>query len=150
MTLTIREVASRTGLAASTLRYYEQEGLLGPVHRDGGNRRAYGEADLEWLELIACLKNTGMPIQEIRRFVTLCGKGDATLRERYRIVQAHREATAARIAALQKELAHIEYKVAYYRVACAEGTEARLKALQPPADTDRCAWVAAMEADRRG
>ena len=149
MGYTIGEVSRRTGLTASTLRYYETEQLLTPVRRDGANRREYGQQDLEWLSIITCLKNTGMPIQEIRRFVTLCGKGDATLRERYRIVQAHREATAARIAALQKELAHIQYKVAYYRVACAEGTEARLKALRPPEGADRCAWIATVEAEGR-
>ena len=139
MTYTIREITRRTGLTASTLRYYETEKLLGPVRRDAANRRVYGEGDLAWLSIITCLKNTGMPIQEIRRFVALCGQGDATLGERYRIVLAHRSATQARIDALQKELAHIEYKVAYYRAACEAGTEAELKRREADS-AEPCCW----------
>ncbi len=119
MSYTIGEVVARTGLTASTLRYYESEKLLSPIRRDAANRRCYDKADMDWLELITCLKNTGMPIQEIRRFVALCGQGDKTLAQRYDIVLAHRQATMARIAALQTELLHIDRKVAYYRDACA-------------------------------
>lgn len=139
MGYTIGEVSRRTGLTASTLRYYETEQLLTPVRRDGANRREYGQQDLEWLSIITCLKNTGMPIQDIRRFVTLCGQGDGTLAERYRIVLAHREASMARIAALQKELAHIDYKVAYYRAACEAGSEAAVRSCLEPWQGDACA-----------
>ena len=126
MLYTIQQVAQITGLPASTLRFYEAEGLLPPVERNKANRRIYGDASMEWLSIVTCLKNTGMPIQEIRRFVGLCRQGDATLTERYRIVLAHRQATEARIAQLQKELEHINAKVAYYRTACDAGTEAAL------------------------
>lgn len=139
MPYTIREITQRTGLTASTLRYYESEKLLGPVQRDAANRRLYGDSDLEWLSIITCLKNTGMPIHEIRRFVALCGQGDVTLAERYRIVLAHKRATEARIAAMQKELAHIDYKVAYYRAACEAGTEAELKKHQAESG-EPCCW----------
>ena len=132
MQYTIREVAQRTGLTASALRYYEREGLLCAVQRNGGGRRVYNEQDMDWLGIITCLKNTGMPITEIRRFVALCGQGDSTLAERYRIVLLHRQATQARIEALQKELAHINYKVAYYRAACEAGSEKHAESCQPP------------------
>ena len=138
MTYSIREVSALTGLTASTLRYYESEQLLSPVHRNGANRREYDAQDMDWLSIITCLKNTGMPIQEIRRFVTLCEQGDQTLAERYRIVLSHRQATQARIAALKRELAHIDYKVAYYDAACKAGTEAELKKLKPPDNANCC------------
>ncbi|NLI22160.1 MAG: MerR family transcriptional regulator [Clostridiales bacterium] len=118
MAYSIREVSRRTGLPASTLRYYETERLLPPVPRDGARRRAYAQEDLETIAVVTCLKNTGMPIQEIRRFMQLCRQGDSTLPERYRIVLAHRRATQERIARLQKELMHVNQKVAYYRAAC--------------------------------
>ena len=132
MQYTIREVAQRTGLTASALRYYEREGLLCAVQRNGGGRRVYNQQDMDWLGIITCLKNTGMPITEIRRFVALCGQGDSTLAERYRIVLLHRQATQARIEALLKELAHINDKVAYYRAACELGSEKHLEGCQPP------------------
>lgn len=131
MQYSIREVVQRTGLTASTLRYYEREGLLCAVERNGGGRRVYGEQAMDWLGIITCLKNTGMPIQEIRRFVTLCGQGDATLEERYYIILRHRAATEQRIAALRKELEHIDRKAAYYRAACEVGTEKCLNGCEP-------------------
>ena len=131
MQYTIREVAQRTGLTASTLRYYEREGLLCAVERNGGGRRVYGEEAMDWLSIITCLKNTGMPIQEIRRFVMLCGQGDETLQERYYIILRHRAATEQRIAALRKELEHIDRKAAYYRAACEAGTERCLNGCEP-------------------
>ena len=118
MEYTIREVSRRTGLPASTLRYYESEHLLSPVRRNGANRRVYDEQDMDWLSIITCLKNTGMPIQEIKRFVALCSEGEQTLTQRHELLLAHRAATEARIAQLQKELCHIDAKVDYYRRAC--------------------------------
>lgn len=129
MQYTIREVSSLTGLPASTLRYYENEHLLSPVRRNGANRRVYDEQDMDWLSIITCLKNTGMPIQEIKRFVSLCSQGDQTLTERHKLLLAHRAATEARIAQLQKELQHIEAKVAYYQRAC---EAARIGTAVPP------------------
>lgn len=147
MTYSIREVSALTGLTASTLRYYESEQLLSPVRRNGANRRVYDDQDMDWLSIITCLKNTGMPIQEIRRFVTLCERGDETLHERYRIVLDHKRATEARIAALERELQHINYKVAYYQAACAAGTEAELKKIKSANcrfdDLQACATAAA-------
>ena len=124
MFYTIQQVAQKTGLSTSTLRYYEAEGLLQRVARDGANRRTYGQEDLDWLSIITCLKNTGMPILEIRRFVILCGQGDTTLQQRHQLLLAHREATKERIEQLQNEMAHINAKVAYYEAACAANCEA--------------------------
>ena len=45
----IGEIARRAGVAASTIRYYEQMGLVSPAHRSEGNQRRYEKADLERL-----------------------------------------------------------------------------------------------------
>ena len=67
----IREVSEKTGLSAHTLRYYEKEGVLRGVDRSQGGFRQYTDDDLESLGLVCCLKNTGMSIQEIARFMEL-------------------------------------------------------------------------------
>ena len=58
--------SSKVGLAASTLRYYEQQKLLS-VKRDKAGRRIYDETDIPWLAFIIRLKETGMPIREIAK-----------------------------------------------------------------------------------
>lgn len=63
--LTIGEVARQTGTAATTLRYYEQIGLLPAPARLGGQRR-YDHAILARLEVIALCKSAGFSLEEIQ------------------------------------------------------------------------------------
>lgn len=62
--LTIGDVARRTGVAQTTLRYYEQVGLLPPPERAGGQRR-YQESILVRLEVIRLCKAAGFTLEEI-------------------------------------------------------------------------------------
>ena len=110
----IREVSQRTGLSAHTLRYYEKEGLLAPVERTPGGFRQYTDEDLEALGLICCLKNTGMSLQEIMRFVHLTHEGDRTLRERVDLLRAHRETVIARMNEMQKYLDKVTWKLNFF------------------------------------
>lgn len=65
--LTIQQAAVRTGLSVHTLRYYEKMGLMEPIPRGENGHRSYHEQDLEWIELIARLRTTGMPIADMQR-----------------------------------------------------------------------------------
>lgn len=47
----------------------------------------FSDADMQWIQLIECLRNTGMPISEVKNYVELCLKGDETLEERLKIVK---------------------------------------------------------------
>ncbi|MBR6165032.1 MAG: MerR family transcriptional regulator [Clostridia bacterium] len=110
----IQEVCSKTGLSAHTLRYYEKEGLLTNVSRSSGGFRQYSDEDLEWLGLICCLKNTGMPLQEIARFVQLAHQGNSTLRERVGLLKDHREKLISRMEEMQRYLDKITWKVDFF------------------------------------
>ena len=58
MAYTVGEMAKRLGVPASTLRYYDKEGLLPFVGRSSGGIRVFEEKDFEWLRIIECLKKT--------------------------------------------------------------------------------------------
>ena len=118
----IGDMSRETGLSVSTLRYYEKLGLLAPVPRSAGNIRQYGEADLERLRMLECLKNTGMALKDIRTFFSWCDEGDATLPARYQMFLERRAETLRQISLLQKELRHIEYKCEFYRRALQYGS----------------------------
>ena len=62
--LDIREVAQRSGVAASTLRFYEEKGLIASVGRRG-LRRLFAPRVLERLALIALWRAAGFPLKEI-------------------------------------------------------------------------------------
>ena len=110
----IQEVSRKTGLSAHTLRYYEKEGLLNGVIRSPGGFRQYTDEDLERLGLICCLKNTGMSIQEIARFVQLTREGDHTLEERVKLLREHRERVLARISEMQTHLEKVTWKLNFF------------------------------------
>ena len=63
--LTIGEVVQRTGKAASTIRYYEEIGLLSPPERISGRRRYPSEIVRE-LAIIETAQRAGLSLQEIR------------------------------------------------------------------------------------
>ena len=63
---TIGKVAAAAGVAVSTLRYYEREGLLTPSHRTSSNYRIYVEADIERLRFIKAAQATGFTLEDIR------------------------------------------------------------------------------------
>ncbi|MDT5173744.1 MAG: hypothetical protein QOG37_995 [Mycobacterium sp.] len=65
MSLTIGEVARQAGIAATTLRYYEQVGLVPAPARQGGQRR-YDSSVLSRLEVVRLCKSAGFTLDEIQ------------------------------------------------------------------------------------
>lgn len=118
MLYTVGEMAKMLGIPASTLRYYDKEGLLPFVERSSGGI----PADYEWLKTIQCLKKTGMPLKEIRTFVRMSMEGDTTIDQRLEIIQAQRELVKGQIAEQQQILKMLDFKCWYYETAKAAGT----------------------------
>ena len=110
----IQDVSNKTGLSTHTLRYYEKEGLISGVERSQGGFRQYTDEDLEALGLVCCLKNTGMSLQEILRFVQLTREGDYTLEERVELLRKHRENVIQRMAEMQKYLDKVTWKLNFF------------------------------------
>ena len=110
----IQDVSKKTGLSTHTLRYYEKEGLITGVGRSQGGFRQYTEEDLEALGLVCCLKNTGMSLQEILRFVQLTREGDHTLKERVALLREHRENVIRRMEEMQKYLDKVTWKLNFF------------------------------------
>ena len=110
----ISEVSERLGLSVHTLRYYESEGILGPITREASGKRLYSNSDLEWLIWIQRLKSTGMSLSDIKAFSNLRLLGDDSLTDRKNMLAQHAEALKIEIAHLQGELNLVESKVKAY------------------------------------
>ena len=122
MAYTVGEMAKRLGVPASTLRYYDKEGLLPFVERSGGGIRMFKDADFEWLTIIECLKKTGMPIKEIKHFIDWCIEGDTTIGKRLGLIERQREVVRSQIEQLQETLQILDYKCWFYETAQKAGT----------------------------
>lgn len=88
--LTIGQLAERTGLAVSAIRFYESRGLVSPGRNAGGQRR-FARADLRRLSFVMVLQQLGYTIAEIRACLDDLPEGRApTKRDWTRISRAMR------------------------------------------------------------
>ena len=122
MYYTVGEMAKRLGVAPSTLRYYDQEGLLPFVERSEGGIRVFKESDYEWLQVIGCLKKTGMQLRDIKTFIEMAMQGDQTIEPRLALITKQKESVKAQIAELEETLRTLEFKEWYYNTAKENGT----------------------------
>lgn len=130
---TIREAAALTGLPASTLRYYETVGVIGPVSRgETSGHRVYDEEDLDQLMWVACLAATGMSVADMRTYVTNGQLGVQAAQEQIQLLteQERRLALEAERVALRHR--YVRLKIDYWH-AVAAGDSARTQQLSKQA-----------------
>ena len=122
MTYTIGAMARLLNIAPSALRYYDKEGLLPFVKRSSGGIRIFDQQDYEWLQIIECLKKTGMQLKDIRRFIQLAMQGDETIEARLDLFIKQREVVKKQMEDLQETLDTLNFKCWYYETAKEAGS----------------------------
>lgn len=122
MVYTVGEMAKVLGVPASTLRYYDKEGLLPFVERSSGGVRLFQEKDFEWLRMIGCLKKAGMSLKDIREYIKLMLQGDDTIDERLALFQKQKKVLQAQMEELQLTMDTLDFKCWYYETAKKAGT----------------------------
>lgn len=127
---TIGQVSELCGLPASTLRYYDKEGLFPNLQRDSGIRR-FGEQELEALRVIDCLKKSGLELRDIKQFMAWCTEGSATYPQRRALFLKQKEQVEAELEHMNQVLDMIKFKCWYYEQAIKDGNEDRLRTMSP-------------------
>lgn len=129
MYYSIGEVANATGIAISTLRYYDREGMFPNMERSNGGIRVFSDAEINTLKVIECLKSSGMSIKSIKEFLVWCGEGDTSLGKRREMFHTRLEEVEKQIEALKETKNRLKYKCWYYDTAIAAGSEEVVKNL---------------------
>ncbi|WP_288336867.1 MerR family transcriptional regulator [uncultured Gordonia sp.] len=112
----IGEVADAVGMSVHALRFYEREDLLiGPIERTSGGRRRYREVDIDWLRICTRLRESGMPLADLRRFAALVREGSGNEAERLEILEGQRRRVDRQIRALRDARDIIDWKADVYR-----------------------------------
>ena len=127
MSYSIGEVAKQFSIPASTLRYYDRQGLLPMVERKNGGIRSFTDKDLKGVKTIEYLKRSGMPIKDIKKFIDWCNEGDSSLEKRYQLFVERKKLVKEEIKELEETLSVIEDKCKYYEDALRNGYEDRSK-----------------------
>ena len=112
--LTPAQMADRTGVSIDTLRYYEREGLLTNVDRATSGHRRYSIDDVLWVEVLRCLRETGMSIDQLRHYCELGAQGDKSKPERMQLLLDHRAVVEQQIAERHEALRLIDHKLSLY------------------------------------
>lgn len=129
MLYSIGEVSKKTGIAISTLRYYDKEGMFPEMERSNGGIRVFSEKELNTIRVIECLKSTGVSIKAIKEFLEWCQEGDTSLEKRQMMFHERLEEVEKQIELMQINLNILKYKCWYYDTAVAHGTEEFVKNL---------------------
>lgn len=114
---TIKEVSKKVKISTYTLRYYERAGIFPKIARNSNGNREFSEADIQWINMVHCLRSTGMPIAQIKHYVDL-SKNKNSLAQRRQIMLDHKNATEQKISDLADCLQLINDKIDFYDLAC--------------------------------
>ncbi|MEK4613572.1 MerR family transcriptional regulator [Bacillus sp. FSL K6-0067] len=114
MYYTIGQVAKIHHLTISQIRYYDKQGLFPFLKRNKKGNRVFDEEALKYLEMILCLKNTGMPIQKIKQFIDWSMEGESTILQRLELMQQQETNVLQLIQETEENLKKIQQKIAKY------------------------------------
>ncbi|MFC3749189.1 MerR family transcriptional regulator [Paenibacillus sp. GCM10012306] len=111
MNYTIGQVAQMNHLSISQLRFYENKGLFPFLKRTEKGDRVFDEGALKFLEIILCLKNTGMPIKDIKQFVDWSMSGNDNSPQRLEMMRQHEITVLQQIRDTEENLKKIQEKI---------------------------------------
>ena len=111
---TVKEVAEILGVSVHTVRYYDDQGLIPGTKRDSYNQRIFDDMELEWLFVSISLRDTGLPLKEIKRYIELYQQGDSTLQQRFEIMSKQREKVLEEMENLKLRIKVLDRKVDHY------------------------------------
>ncbi len=117
--LSIGQLSKQTGVKVTTIRYYEQQGLIAPPHRSDGNQRRYEPDTLKQLRFIKHARDLGISPDAIAQLIDLSTDTDKPCSAADEIARQHLKTIQDKIACLQrleKELIRISSKCTGKRV----------------------------------
>ncbi len=112
--MTITEVSKKYGITADTLRYYERIGLIPPVPRNSSGIRDYDQKACNWVELMCCMRKSGVRIEALIEYVALFHQGDASIDARKQILKEQRERLIEKMEDIQKSILRLDNKIERY------------------------------------
>jgi len=110
----ISEVSNKYHLSLDTLRYYEKIGLIDSIKKEH-QQRIYDETDLNRIEFILCLKNAGLSLADIKKFIGYYQYDDETFAKRIAILSKQKALLEAEIKTKNATLAFLNYKINYFQ-----------------------------------
>ncbi|MGN7312039.1 MerR family transcriptional regulator [Alkalicoccobacillus gibsonii] len=113
MAYRIGELARKLGVSEHTLRFYESKGLVVPK-RDSNNIRYYEEDQKRWMEFILHMKDTGMQLDDLKKYIDLWASGRDGIPELLDMLYEHKAVVTKKLATYQSNLTMLSNKISFY------------------------------------
>ena len=111
----MKETCEKTGLTYDTLKFYCNEGLISNVKRNKSNYRVFNDDDINWIKSLTCLKNCGMSITEMKKYLKLCLVGKESIPERQEILDAKLCELEQKKEEIQEAINFVHWKQDFYK-----------------------------------
>ena len=112
--MNISEAAAKFKMTPATIRYYEKEGLIPPITRNDAGIRDFQEEDLNWVDFIKCMRDSGLSIDSLAKYSELYQLGDGTLVERKKILIEEYQKLLEKQQLINATVARLETKLDNY------------------------------------
>ena len=112
--MTIAEVGKKYNLTPDTIRYYEKEGLIPKVPRNKSGIRNFNEESCRWIEFVKCMRNAGLSIEVLSKYVNLMQQGHDTVKERRQLMIDQREILLEKQKDINATIDRINHKIELY------------------------------------
>lgn len=111
---TMKEACEQVRISYETLRFYCNEGLVPNVKRDKNNYRNFDERNIRWLKSLQCLKKCDMSIKDMKKYMSLCLGGEATISERKLMLAVQKELLRNKINEINESIDFIDNKQKFF------------------------------------
>lgn len=112
--MTIAKVGKKYGITPDTLRYYERIGLISDVPRNKNGIRDYDEKSCKRIEFIKCMRNAGVEIETLSKYISLIETGKSTVDERKKLLEEQREKFLVKQKTINETLDRLNHKIQIY------------------------------------
>lgn len=113
--LTITEVSRKYDINSDTIRYYERIGLIPSVPRQKNGNRYYDDGLQNWIEMLVCLRHSGVPVEVLYDYTQMVQQGDKTLAARQALLEEQEQELIGKQASLQRSIDRLHHKISLYK-----------------------------------
>ncbi|UQS84569.1 MerR family transcriptional regulator [Apilactobacillus apisilvae] len=110
----ISQVTKEYHVSKQTLYYWERIGLLEKIKKDRNGYRNYTKNNLEQLEFITCMRNAGMTIEKLQKYMFLYKSGEKTYKQRKQLISDQLTEIKYQVLRYKNAQQMLEYKLAHY------------------------------------
>ncbi len=112
--MTIKEISEQLNISQDTLRYYEKIGLIKKVPRTLGGIRDYQQEQINNINFIKCMRDAGVSIDALVKYLSLFESDVPTEKERKEILIEEREKLRQKLEQIKVAYEKLNYKIEMY------------------------------------